>query len=51
MTVMLNPVLVYAVQDYVAGRPGQGLSLSYGFFVDPVWERNKTSLYIVIDRS
>jgi len=36
MAIVLNPVLMYAVQNYITGRPGQGLSLSNGFFVNPI---------------
>lgn len=36
MTIVLNPVLMYAVQNYITGSPGQGLSLSNSFFVNPV---------------
>lgn len=32
---MLNSVLMYAVQNDITGCPGQGLSLSNGFFIDP----------------
>lgn len=39
MAIVLDPVLVYAVQNYVAGCPGQGLPLSNGFFVNPVKEK------------
>lgn len=47
MTVVLNPVLMYAVQNYVAGRPGQGLSLSNGFFVNPKKKNNKNFKSVV----
>lgn len=46
MAVMLNPVLVYAVQDYVARSPRQGLPLSNCFFVDPVKKKYITRVTI-----
>lgn len=36
MTIVLNSVLMYAVQNDITGCPGQGLTLSNGFFIDPV---------------
>lgn len=45
MAVVLDPVLVYAVQDYIAGRPREGLTLSNGFFVDSIVPEKIYNLY------